>query len=83
MIKLKGNNELVLNKDIENSTINGMKGSFGEEFDFIIWKSKVGHCKNHFNRNESDLVDEKENWRTGTGLEILWTEEYQKEKILH
>jgi hypothetical protein len=59
MIKLEGNNELVLK--IENSTINGMKGSYGEEFDFIIRKSIVDNCKNPFNRYESDLVDEKEN----------------------
>jgi hypothetical protein len=39
---LKDNNELVFNKVIENSTINAMKDSFGEELDFIIRKSKVG-----------------------------------------
>ncbi len=68
---------MVFNKVIENSTINGMKDSFGEELDFIIRKSKVGDWKITL-IGMSHLVDKKENWRTGTGLENLWTEEYRK-----
>jgi hypothetical protein len=56
-----------------------MKGSFREKFDFIIRKSIVGDCKNHFNRNESHLVVEKvRKLFTGTGLHNLWIEEYRK-----
>jgi hypothetical protein len=54
-----------------------MKDSFGEELDFIIRKSKVGDWKITL-IGMSHLVDKKENWRTGTGLENLWTEEYRK-----
>ncbi len=76
VFKLKENNEFILNKVIENSTINALKGSLRKEFDLIIRKGIVGDWKNHFNSNESDLIDEKvRKLFTGTGLEKLWTEE--------
>jgi hypothetical protein len=76
---MKENNEFLLNKVIQNSTINAMKGSFSEKFDFILRKSSVGDCKNHFNRNESLLVDKKvRKLFTGTEHQNLWTEEYRK-----
>jgi hypothetical protein len=76
VIKMKENNEFLLNKVIENSTINALKGSLGEEFNFIIRKGIVGDWKNHFTKEESDLIDEKvKKLFTGTGLENLWTED--------
>jgi hypothetical protein len=76
VFKLKENNEFLLNKVIENSTIDALKGSLRKEFDLIIRKGIVGDWKNHFNSNESDLIDEKvRKLFTGTGLEKLWTEE--------
>jgi hypothetical protein len=45
-------------------------------FNILIRKGIVGDCKNHFNKTESDLVDEKvTKLFAGTGLENLWTEE--------
>jgi hypothetical protein len=73
---MKENNEFLLNKVIENSTIDAMKGSLGEQFDFIVREGMVGDWKNHFSSNESDLIDEKvRKLFNGTGLEKLWTEE--------
>jgi hypothetical protein len=45
-------------------------------YDNHVRKGIVGDWKNHFNKAESDLVDEKvrQLW-TGTGLEDLWAED--------
>jgi hypothetical protein len=56
---LKENNELLLNKVIENSSVDYMKSFLGERFKYKIRKGIVGDWKNHFNKAESDLVDEK------------------------
>jgi hypothetical protein len=73
VLKLKENNELVLNKVLENSTIDVMKTI---NFDVIIRKSTVGDWRNNFTKEESDLVDEKvKQLFSGTGLENLWVEE--------
>jgi hypothetical protein len=74
VVKLKDNNELVLNKVIENSTIDSMKNTLN--FNVLIRKGIVGDWKNHFTKEESDLVDEKvRKLFSGTGLKNLWTEE--------
>ncbi len=73
VIKLKENNEFVLNKVIENLSMDAMK-----TMNFNIWirKGIVGDWKNHFNKTESDLVDEKVTKPfAGTGLENLWSQE--------
>jgi len=68
--------KLVLNKILESSTISAMKDSLGQDFSYAIRKGIVGDWRNHFNKTESDLVDEKvTKLFTGTGLEMLWTEE--------
>jgi hypothetical protein len=74
VIKLKENNDLILNKVLENSTIEATKSAV--KFDSLVRKGVVGDWKNHFNKAESDLVDEKvrQLW-TGTGLEDLWAED--------
>jgi hypothetical protein len=74
VIKLKENNDLILNKVLENSTIDATKSVV--TFDTLVRKGVVGDWKNHFNKAESDLVDEKvrQLW-TGTGLENLWAED--------
>jgi hypothetical protein len=70
---IKLNNEFVLNKVIENSSMDATKTM---NFNILIRKGIVGDCKNHFNKTESDLVDEKvTKLFVGTGLENLWTEE--------
>jgi hypothetical protein len=74
VIKFKENNEFVLNKIIENLTVDVMKSSMN--FDILVRKGIVGDCKNYFNKAESDLVDEKViKLFSGTGLEKLWTED--------
>jgi hypothetical protein len=76
VLKLKENNELVLNKILKSCTISAMKDSLGQDFSYAIRKGIVGDWRNHFNKTESDLVDEKiRKMFTGTGLEMLWTEE--------
>ncbi len=76
VIKLKENNELLVNKILESSTISAMKDSLGQDFNFAVRKGIVGDWRNHFNKAESDLVDEKvRKLFTGTGLEMLWREE--------
>jgi hypothetical protein len=73
VIKLKENNELMLNKVVENSSMDAMKTM---NYSILIRKGIVGDWKNHFNKTESDLVDEKvTKLFTGTGLENLWSEE--------
>jgi hypothetical protein len=73
VLKLKENNELVLNKVLENSTLDVMKTI---NFNVIIRKGIVGDWRNHFTKEESDLVDEKvKKLFSGTGLEKLWVEE--------
>jgi hypothetical protein len=74
VVKLKENNELVLNKIVENSSIDVMKSTMN--FDIIIRKGVIGDWKNHFTKQESDLVDEKvKELFSGTGLEKLWAED--------
>jgi hypothetical protein len=74
VLKLKANNEFLLNKVIENSTVDAMKSTVN--FDNIVRKGIVGDWKNHFNKEESDLVDEKVvKLFSGTGLEKLWAED--------
>jgi hypothetical protein len=76
VVKLKENNEFLLNKVIENSTVDSMKSFLGESFKHKIRKGIVGDWRNHFNKAESDLVDEKvEKLFAGTGLESLWSKE--------
>jgi hypothetical protein len=76
VFKLKENNELLLNKVLENSTIDSMNGFLGEELSHKIRKGKVSDWRNHFNKAESDLVDENvRQLFSGTGLENLWTDE--------
>ncbi len=74
MVKLKENNEFLLNKIIENSTVDAMKSTLN--FNNSVRKGAVGDWKNHFKKEESDLVDEKVmKLFSGTDLEMLWTEE--------
>ncbi len=74
VIKLKENNEFLLNKVLENSTLDVMKTIHFD--DVIIRKGIVGDWRNHFTKEESDLVDEKVvKLFSGTGLEKLWVEE--------
>ncbi len=74
VLKLKANNEFLLNKVIENSTVDAMKSTMN--FDILVRKGIVGDWKNHFNKEESDLVDEKVvKLFSGTGLEKLWAED--------
>jgi hypothetical protein len=75
VVKLNDNNQLILNKVIENSTIDAMKSTMS--FDSLFFrKGIVGDWRNHFNEAESDLVDEKvRKLFSGTGLENLWVEE--------
>jgi hypothetical protein len=78
VVKLKANNEMLLNKILEISTVEKMKGSLEPLYKFALRKEIVGDWKNHFNKEESDLVDEKvRKFFTGTGLENLWTEELE------
>jgi GGDEF domain-containing protein len=76
VVKLKENNEFLLNKILENSTIDAMKSK--TEFDVLklVRKGVVGDWRNHFTKAQSDLVDDRvrQLW-TGTGLENLWAEE--------
>jgi hypothetical protein len=74
LVKLKENNDLILNKVLENCTIDATKSAV--KFDFLVRKGVVGDWKNNFNIAESDLVDEKvrQLW-TGTRLENLWAED--------
>ncbi len=71
---MKENSELALNKVIENSTVDVMK--FTTNYDIVIRKGIVGDCKNHFNKEKSDLVNEKvinyflEQVSKGYGLKI-------------
>ncbi len=79
-VKLRENNDFILNKVIENSTIDSMKSNLdsvsGYSLDFLMRKGVVGDWRNHFNKEESDLVDEKvRQLFSGTGLEKLWVEE--------
>jgi hypothetical protein len=47
-----------------------------QDLNFLMRKGEVGDWRNHFNKTESDLVDEKvEELFSGTGLENLWVEE--------
>jgi hypothetical protein len=63
-----------LNKVIKNSTVDVMKST--TNYDIVIRKWIVGDCKNHFNKEESDLVDEKViKLFSGTGLEKIWAED--------
>jgi hypothetical protein len=72
--KLKENKEFLLNRVIENSTVDVMKSTMN--FDILVRKGIVGDWKNHFNKEESDLVDEKvRQLFSGTGLEKLWAED--------
>ncbi len=74
VVKLKENNDLILNKVLENSTIDVTK--YAVKFDFLVRKGVVGDWKNHFSKLRSDLVDEKvRQLLTGTGLENLWAED--------
>ncbi len=76
VVKLKENNEFLLNKVLESSTIDAMKGSLDGKYKFILRKEIVGDSRNLFNKAESDLVNEKvEKLFAGTGLQIIWTEE--------
>jgi hypothetical protein len=76
VVKLKENSEFLLNKVLESSTIDAMKSSLDGKYKFILRKGIVDDSRNHFNKAESDLVDEKvEKLFAGTGLEIVWTEE--------
>jgi hypothetical protein len=50
VIKLKENNELVLNKVIENSTVNVLKSTTNYNIVFTNRKGIVGDWKNHFNK---------------------------------
>lgn len=69
--KLKENNELLLNKVLEYSTVEYMKPAL--KFNPLVRKGIVGDWKSQFNEAQSDLVDEKvENLFNGTGLEMLW-----------
>jgi hypothetical protein len=75
VVKLKENNELILNKVIENSTFELMKAS-GNHETYHVRKGIVGDWKNHLNKDESDLVDQKvREMFGGTGLDELWIEE--------
>jgi hypothetical protein len=72
--KLKENKEFLLNKVIENSTVDVMKSTMN--FDILVRKGIVGDWKNHFNKEESNLVDERVmKLFSGTGLEKLWAED--------
>ncbi len=67
---MKENNEFLLNKVIENSTVDVTKSTMN--YDILIRKGIVGDWKNHFDKAESDLVDEKViKLFSGTGIEKL------------
>ncbi len=75
LVKLK-ENEFLLNKILENSTIGAMKSKTNFDVLKLLRNGVVGDWKNHFTKAQSDLVDERvrQLW-TGTGLENLWAEE--------
>ncbi len=78
VVKLKASNEMLLNKILEISTVEKMKGSLGPIYKFALRKGIVGDWKNHFTKEESDLVDEKvRKFFTGTDLQNLWTKELE------
>jgi hypothetical protein len=76
VVKLKENNEFLLNKILENSSIDAMKSITEFNTLKLVRKGEVGDWRNHFTKAESDLVDDRvrQLW-TGTGLENLWAEE--------
>jgi hypothetical protein len=78
VVKLKANNEMLLNKVLEISTVEKMKGSLGPIYKFALRKGIVGDWKNHFTKEGSDLVVEKvRKFFTGTGLQNLWMKELE------
>jgi len=58
VLKLKENYDFILNKVIENSTIDSMKSNldsvFGYSLDFLMRKGVVSDWRNHFIKEESD-----------------------------
>jgi hypothetical protein len=58
-IKLKENNDLLLNKVIKNSTVDVMKSDMN--FDILVRKGIVGDFKNHFNKEEIMLENSRYN----------------------
>jgi hypothetical protein len=70
-IKLKENNDLLLDKVIKNSTVDVMKSDMN--FDILVRKGIVGDCRNHFNKEEIML----ENSRYNEELDLM------NEFILH
>jgi hypothetical protein len=58
VLKLKENYDFILNKVIENSTIDSMKSNldsvFGYSLDFLMRKGVVGDWRSHFIKEESD-----------------------------
>lgn len=74
VVKMKDNNELLIDKVIEYSTVDYMKPALN--FNPLVRKGIVGDWKSHFDENESKRVDEKvKEVFTGTGLEVLWAED--------
>jgi hypothetical protein len=53
VIKLKENNDLILNKVLESCTIEATKSTV--KYDILVRNGVVGDCKNHFNKTESDF----------------------------
>lgn len=75
--KLKENDELILNRVLEYSTIDYMKTDANNN-EYIVRKGIIGDWKMHFNKEESDLVDRKiKQYFGGTELEKTW-EPYMK-----
>jgi hypothetical protein len=75
LVKLK-ENEFLLNKILENSTIDALKSKTNFDALKLLRNGVVGDWKNHFTKAQSDLVDDRvrQLW-TGTGLENLWAEQ--------
>ena len=76
--KLK-NDETMLNKIIENSSINSMKSNFDtmnpDDTKLFIRKGEVGDWKNHMTKEESDLIDDKVmKVFANTGLDTIWAD---------
>ena len=74
--KVKDNNELVLNEVLKHSTVDYMKTDVSKKNEFIIRKGIVGDWRDHYSKDESDLIDQRvKQLLKGTPFENLWDED--------